>query len=120
MSVKERFESHPVIWGLTMIVVGFVAGFGARGYVIPAPEQPAPATATCSVEGLESVEEAHSLRVRALHSQLVELETKASDHNLASAYQTKYLEAAQRLRADIGVENGQYQSTIESLRAKCE
>lgn len=31
-TLKERFESHPVVWGLALLAVGFGSGFGARSH----------------------------------------------------------------------------------------
>lgn len=33
ISIKNSFESHPVVWALSLIVAGFVAGFGAKGAI---------------------------------------------------------------------------------------
>jgi hypothetical protein len=119
-TLKEKFESHPVVWGLTLLAVGFGAGFTARSYLQSdtSPAAPNP-TVNCSIEGLDKLEEEHHVRTEALQNQLIKFETKASDHSLISSYQDKYKEAADRIRQDISTENAAYQEAIQQLSVKC-
>lgn len=118
MGLKETFESHPVVWGLSLLVVGFVAGFETRAYVLPAASSEH-RLLTCTVEGLDVLENAHQMRVRGLQDELVQLESKASDPLVVSSDQNKYRESADRIRKDIGVENAARQLAIEHLNARC-
>jgi hypothetical protein len=120
MSLKEKFESHPVIWGIGLIILGFGAGFSARPYftnlvTTEASSKPI----TCTVKDIDKVEEAHHSRTMALQNQLMKLEDKASDRSLLSSSQLNYKEAADRVRSDIILENTVYQKTIASLQNKC-
>jgi hypothetical protein len=116
MGIKETFEGHPVVWGLGLLVAGFVAGFAARAYFL----SPSVRTVSCIVEGLEGMENAHSKSIETLNSQLVAVEAKAADHNLINFYQEQYKASADRLRQDIDNANGVYLSAVESLRKRCE
>jgi hypothetical protein len=118
-NLKDKFESHPVIWGLTLLGVGFVAGFGARGYFISEKIVHQPSV-NCRVEGGDRVAEAHHARVGALQKQLLNLEASASDRTLIGVDQEKYKDAADRVRRDIAVENSIYQVAIQQLAKQCQ
>jgi hypothetical protein len=121
VSIKDQFESHPVVWGLSLIVAGFIGGFSARGYVPSSTVQPLSlGGVTCRVEGLNGVEQAHDGRIAAFQKQLIDLESKASDQTIISAYQDRYKESAERVRHDIAIENAEYQSAVQSLARKCQ
>jgi hypothetical protein len=81
VKIKEQFENHPVPWGLGLIATGFIAGFGARGYILPVSTT----SLTCSIEGLPAVEEAHAKRITTLNQQLVSLESGATDRYILSS-----------------------------------
>lgn len=113
--LKQRFEEHAVIFCAGLVIAGFVAGFAARAYVLPATS---PAI-SCTIKDLPSLEQGHTQRIVAFQTSLVELESRASDKELMSYYQEKYQEAAERVRRDIASENAVYQETIKALSAKC-
>ena len=115
MKIKEQFENHPVPWGLGLIVTGFIAGFGARGYMLPVPT----ASLTCSIDGLSAVEEAHAKRIATFNQQLVSLESGATDRNILSLDQSRFEEAANRIRKDIERSNSVYLSAIANLQKAC-
>ena len=120
-TLKEKFESHPVIWGSTLLIVGFVSGFGARGYFSPEKVNNQSARTTdCRVEGADRLAESHHIRVEALQKQLLKLEGNASDRILIQSDQDKYKEAANRVRQDIVTENANYQAAIQLLSKKCQ
>lgn len=120
-TLKEKFESHPVVWGLTLLAVGFGAGFTARTY-LPSETitKPSSAPVNCRVEGADRLEEAHHIRMEALQKQLMKLEAGASDRMLIRYDQDKYKEAADRIRQDIATENSTYQAVIQQLSKKCQ
>lgn len=120
-TLKEKFESHPVVWGLTLLALGFGAGFAARSY-FPSSQTPQQPTVpvNCRVEGADRLEETHHLRVDTLQKQLMKLEASASDHGLIGSFQNKYKEAADRVRQDIAVENTTYQVAIQQLAKTCQ
>jgi hypothetical protein len=121
MSLKEEFESHPVIWGLSLLLAGSTAGFAVRNYLPWEQEQrPLTASTTCRIEGLIGLEEAHAARMGTLQSELVKLESSASDHSLIPSYQDRYKESADRIRQDISIENANYQTAIQTLKKTCE
>lgn len=121
MSFKEKFDNHPVVWGLGLIVIGFGAGFTARSYVLPAPVAVAVPTQelNCTVDGLSSLEEARAKELTQMNSQIIQLETRASDHTIIRSYQETYREAANRIRNDIERSDQTYLAAIESLSKKC-
>jgi hypothetical protein len=114
-SLKERFESHPVPWGLGLIVVGFLAGFGARAYVLPVPSK----EVSCTVDGLASVEEAHSKEINTLNAELTQLEANAVKESFILPGKDNYKQAADRIRQDIEQSNRTYLAVVESLQKKC-
>lgn len=115
-SFKQRFEENSVIFCATLVLVGFSAGFGARGYFLD-PSKRIPVS--CSVDGATNIEQGHTQRMSALQASLVELEKNASDQNVISYYQEKYKESADRIRQDMAAEQVSYQSAINSLSKKC-
>ncbi|WP_156886027.1 hypothetical protein [Rheinheimera baltica] len=125
MSIKEKFESHPVVFGLSLLAVGFTAGFAARGYFLSEfknPEAPAHTVqkaTICQVENLAALEGNHGQRVLKLQETLMVLEAKATDEMKISSYQQKYKESAERVRNDIAKENENYQSAIKQLNLRC-
>lgn len=120
-TLKEKFESHPVVWGLTLLTVGFGAGFTARSY-FPSEtiSKPSSAPVNCRVEGADRLEEAHHIRIETLQKQLMKLEAGASDRMLIRSDQDKYKEAADRIRQDIATENSTYRAVIQQLSKKCQ
>lgn len=115
MKIKEQFENHPVPWGLGLIATGFIAGFGARGYMLSVSTT----SLTCSIDSLSAVEEAHAKRIATLNQQLVSLESGATDRNILSSDQVRFEEAANRIRKDIEHSNSVYLSAIASLQKVC-
>lgn len=121
MSIKDRFESHPVIWGLSLLCIGFVSGFGVRPYVIPDRSiEPVPSSINCTVAGVETLEQTHNMRMNTLQTQLMKLEASASDHNLIPSYQREYKESADRVRKDINIETSSYKEALQQLKKVCE
>lgn len=121
MSLKEKFESHPAVWGLSLIVIGFIAGFGASEALnlklvgsISSFGQ-----VQCVVEGVENLSEAHHERVMALQQEIVRLEAKASDERIIGSYQREYKAAADRLREDVSTERTVLDSSLATLALKC-
>jgi hypothetical protein len=115
MSVRERFESNPVVFGLALVVAGFTAGFAARAYVLPVEV----ATTNCTIDGLGYLEESHARDIAMLNEQLLRNESSAADRNIIPFDQEKYLAAANRIRGDIAESKKVYLAAIESLRRKC-
>lgn len=118
MSIKEKFESHPVVFGLTLIVIGYVAGFSSRGY-FPSESYPAQKLTICQVENINSLENNHGQRILNFQEKLMELERQITDRNIISFYQEKYMESAERIRNDIAKENENYQSAMRQLNLRC-
>ena len=128
MSIKDRFEAHPVVWGLTLLAVGSTAGFGFNETISnkmracpkeAATKENAPTTIECNIVGLDKLVEAHNTRVSTMQNELMNLEAKASDQNLMSIDQSKYKESANRVRNDINGENQIYKDSLSLLEKKC-
>ncbi len=134
MSFKEKFESHPVIFGCALLISGFVAGFSIRLYVpygLPEPKAEIKTLVQevakskqpiydCRLPSLELLQKEHEQRLGKLHDKLLELETKASDDNLIRSYQETYLAGAERIRTDIKNEKSDFISLIEGIALKCQ
>ena len=121
MSLKEKFESHPVVWGLTLLVIGFVAGFSASEALnlkFVSANNPA-SQVQCVIEGVDNLSKTHHERVMALQQEIVRLEARASDERIIGSYQIEYKAAADRLRKDISTERAVLDSSLAGLTLKC-
>ena len=124
-TVKERFESHPVVWGLGLLLVGFLAGIGTEKYmrpVTPTPDVPTttlPKKVACTIEGFKELEESYRARMDTLQRQVASMEKNATYGGNIESTQKKYENSANRIRADIKEENKVFSVVIESLRLKC-
>lgn len=124
MSFKKRFEEHPVIASLTLIIIGGGGTFplGVM-YANLTNTEPAPiqvtSPANCVIEGLESFNEAHHLRLEALQSQLTTLESAATDMFTTTSSKEIHIESANRIRADIDQERASFKESLEALQKKC-
>ncbi|MFQ6258323.1 hypothetical protein ACLMPK_12590 [Yersinia enterocolitica] len=115
-SIKQRFEENAVIFCASLVLLGFGAGFTARGYLLDSAKR---IPVTCSVDGVANIEKGHAQRMSVLQASLVELEKNASDRQVFSVYQEKYKESADRIRKDMTAEQASYQSAINALSTKC-
>lgn len=127
MSLKEKFENHPAIFGLTLLAVGFASGITVFDFIRPTSEPSKPTKeiiftkpVNCVIEGVERVESSHGSRVKALLTKLTDFEAKASDQWIIDSYQEKYLQSANRIREDIKSENAAFKDAISILNSKCE
>lgn len=126
-SMKEQFENHPVVFGCSLLLAGFLAGVSFMSFVFPslttAPELPAVVSKEnieCNIDGLPLLSESHDKRVSVMQSQLLEFESKASDRMIISSYQEKYLDSANRVREDIKTEKIAFSQAVNQLHAKCQ
>ncbi len=126
-SIKEQFESHPVIWGLGLLFVGSIAGYKFNETLTtktqiqkPQLEKPVPKEVSCKIEGLEKLSESHHIRVSALQSQLMKHESSASDRTLAPSYRQENKDSAERIRKDITTENDIFRVNVDSLEKGCQ
>lgn len=121
VSLKEKFESHPVVWGLTLLVIGFATGFGASETVNLklVGTNNRTGQVQCVIEGLDNLSKAHHERVMALQQEIVRLEAKASDERVLYSYQREYKEAAERLRDDVSTERAVLDFSLAGLALKC-
>ncbi|MAY43229.1 MULTISPECIES: hypothetical protein [unclassified Neptuniibacter] len=123
MSFKEKFENHPVVFGLSLVIAGFVAGYGAHDAISNSKTKPAPVLAqpkvNCTIEGTGDLSASHHQRLSVLQRELVRLEGKASDDSIISSYQNDYKESAGRVRNDIAMERQALKEALQVLSAKC-
>ena len=123
MSIKEKFESHPVVWGLGLLFVGSVAGFGFNetisAKVDGMPSADNAAAVNCEIQGLEKLTETHHSRVSALQAELMKQEAGATDASLIVSYREDHKASAERLRKDIALENLNYKENLSTLEKKC-
>ncbi|MEQ6327069.1 hypothetical protein VLF92_01865 [Pseudomonas chengduensis] len=125
--MKEEFENHPVVFGCSLLLTGFLAGASFMSFVFPSltktPDLSAVASKEnmeCNIDGLPLLSESHDKRVSVMQSQLLELESKASDRMLISSYQEKYLDSANRVREDIKAEKIAFSQAVNQLSVKCQ
>jgi len=126
-SIKEQFESHPVIWGLGLLFVGSIAGYGFNETITtkaqtqnPEFEKSAPKEVSCKIEGLEKLTESHHIRVTALQTQLMKHESGASDGTLMHSYRQENKDSANRIRQDISIENEIFKESVSALEKGCQ
>ncbi|MEZ8577553.1 hypothetical protein AB6D92_03270 [Vibrio splendidus] len=129
MNIKEKFENHPVIFGLTLMAVAFGTGIKADSFLNGKNEhslKQKPEEITyerivykCDITGLPELQKAHNARLEILQSQLLEFETKASNDTIITPYQDKYLESAKRVREDMKTENNEFRELVKTLETKC-
>jgi len=125
-TIREKFESHPVVFGGSLLITGLLAGVAVMKF-IPASQQTltknsifsSDISIKCTVDGLPSFSNAHNHRVVLMQEKLMELETQASDRDIIPSYQVKYLESSNRLRKDIDTENTIFKDAVRELDAKC-
>lgn len=121
VSIKDNFESHPVVWGLTLVCVGFISGFGVSetlNFKLIDTNR-AGSQIECVVDGVESLSKAHHERVKALQQEILRLENHASDQSIINSYQREYKAAADRLREDVATEREALNSSLNNLELKC-
>jgi hypothetical protein len=122
MSFKSHFESHPVVYGLLLLAIGFGVGFNFRGYL------PASATAhtaganpasICNIQGSEELAKGHNDRMERLRSALSFYEEQSSSERNIISYQDRYKASADRVRQDISQEIEIFKASVSALSKKC-
>ena len=121
MSFKSNFESHPVVFGLGLIALGFGVGFTFRGYLpgYTAPELVATATSICNIQGSEELSKGHNSRLEKLRQSLAFYEEQSSSARNIEPYQERYKESASRVRQDISQEIEIFKASVSALSKKC-
>lgn len=115
-TIKERFENHPVVFGLSLIIIGFLAGFSFNEWVIQFKNDNPPVSELSALTAqIESLTQEHNRRLGALHTELRENEKQAVYNGNPDSIQKKHEEAAQRLRESIEEENQSYKLHLEQL-----
>ena len=118
MDIKTRFESHPVVFGLTLIVIGFIAGFGARGYFSPASASPS-AVISCNPDGVAALTKAHNDRLQSLQKELSSMEAEATNMGHLDSNKIVYRDSAERIRKDVAQEATDFQISVAALKTQC-
>jgi len=118
MTFKSSFESHPVVFGFSLIVIGFGVGFAFRGY-LPSQIAIAVPVATCNIQGADVLSQGHNARLAELQKSIENLEAQASDQGNITAYQDRYRASADRVRKDIAQEIDGFKASVASLTNKC-
>ncbi|WP_223549255.1 apolipoprotein A1/A4/E family protein [Pseudomonas sp. A-B-19] len=123
MSFKSSFESHPVVFGFSLIILGFSVGFAFRGYLpasaAPAAAVVAAATSTCNLQGSEELAKGHNARIENLRQSLAFYEEQSSSEKNIQSYQERYKESASRVRQDILQEIEVFKASVSALSKKC-
>ena len=131
MSFKSSFESHPVVFGFSLIIIGFSVGFGFRGYLpglvtsASASASASPVAAggamksTCNLLGSEELAKAHSARLEKLHASLEFYEQQSSRFSNTQNEQKNYRESASRVRQDILQEIEIFKASVLTLTRIC-
>lgn len=127
MSFKSSFESHPVVFGFSLIIIGFSVGFGFRGYLPGLVTSASPVAAaaggamksTCNLLGSEELAKAHSARLEKLHASLEFYEQQSSRFSNTQNEQKNYSESASRVRQDILQEIEIFKASVLTLTRIC-
>lgn len=118
MDIKTRFESHPVVFGLTLIITGFIAGFGARGYINPASASPS-TVINCNADEIATLTKAHNDRLQFLRKELSSMEAEATNLGHIDSNQRVYRDSAERIRKDVAQEATDFQISVAALNKQC-
>lgn len=112
MSAKERFEDHPVVFGLGLLVAGFVAGIATSDWlgrsVIHGQDEIIQVNNEADeyiAQQVESLAAEHDSRLRDLQAKLLENEGQSTYGGNLDNLQKKYKDAADRIRISIKEEN---------------
>ena len=125
MSFKSKFESHPVVFGFSLIIASFAAGFGFRGYLPGLVTSAAPVASvastvsTCNLSGSEELAKAHNSRIQNLQASLAFYEQQSSRFSNTQKEQENYKESASRVRQDILQEIELFKSSVSALSRIC-
>ncbi|WP_190241543.1 hypothetical protein [Pseudomonas glycinae] len=122
MSFKSNFESHSVVFGLSLIVIGFGVGFAFRGYLPAAPalaKVVAATTNNCNLQGAGELAKGHNERMQKLRQSLAFYEEQSSYFSNTQADQERYKESAARVRQDISQEIDIFKSSVSALSKVC-
>lgn len=117
-SMREKFENHPLIFSISLLIIGFVAGFSVNEWSMSFRDGTlAPVTRSASEvsKQIESLTNEHNKRLKDLHGELREQEKEAVYGGHIDSTQQKHKEAAQRLRQVIEDENNSYRGHLEQL-----
>lgn len=118
MKLKERFENHYVIFGLSLIAVGFISGFATRSFFLEEGSASKVVNRTISKEMLaqiKSLGEKHENRINDLHKQYLHHESEATYGGNLDSQQNKYAESANRIKALILEENESFERQIKNI-----
>ena len=136
VNLKERIENHPVVWLLSILFVGFLAGLGtykgileiAHLKVISAQEL----NRLKSVDNSQSTPQnpigpnlskqigvlttAHNQRLSGLQKQLLEAEKDSSEYTNPDSTKKAYSESAKRIEVLISNEHQSFNENIKVLK----
>lgn len=119
MKLKEKFENHYVVFGLTLIFVGFVSGFGAARFLFNfvATGNGNPNTLNLEKEISILVAE-HNKQKNDLLSEYYKSEKEATNLGHISLNQQIYVESANRIKELIKQEDEAFALQLDKLQSK--
>jgi hypothetical protein len=117
-SMREKFENHPLIFSISLLIIGFVAGFGVSEWSMNFRDgtlAPVARSASAVSKQIESLTNEHIKRLKDLHAELREQEREAVYGGHINSTQQKHKEAAEHLRQVIEDDNSSYRGHLEQL-----
>ena len=118
MNYRDKLDRSFIFIALSLIVFGFAAGFGARGYFTDVPALVRTST-TCNQIGADLLSADHSKRMHELRGLLAAQEADASNIGNIESVSQRYLENANRIREDIAQEAQVFRVSVMALRSNC-
>lgn len=98
--------------------MGFVAGFGAHGYLTPTSASSLPVI-NCNTEGIAILAKAHNERLQSLRKELSTMEAEATSMAHIESNQQVYRDGAERIRKDVAQETTDFQVAVAALNKQC-
>jgi len=121
VSLKDKFENHPAIWGASLFGGGFLLAVGLLtqlnfGATNGADSGRSTSQSLLSIsKQIEQLTTKHNERLAELQSTLLENEKQTDPATHIDSYIQKYAEAADRIRKSIAEENESYAGQLKSL-----
>jgi hypothetical protein len=120
MSLKEKFENNPAIWGASLFGAGFLLAVGLLTQFDFNSGGAGSARSTSQSllavsKQIEELTAKHNERLAELQAKLLENEKEATYGGNIESYQKNYVAAADRIRKSISEENESYAKQLEQL-----
>lgn len=121
MSLKEKFENHPAIWGASLFGAGFILAlaltsqFGAFSQAHTVEYTHSTEASLAISAQVQELTAKHNERLAELQKKLLENEYQSTYGGNIESGKQEHMRAADRIRASIKEENESYVRQLEQL-----